>query len=142
VKGSTMKSNPRTVLVAFFSLLFGAMPVLAHHSLTSEFQMGDPSALKGILTKVEWENPHVYWTVDVKDEKGNVVHWSVEGLPPSYLHRSGVTREGLLKLVGTTLTVHGRLAKDGSKLMWALDFTLPDGSVVPVGPRAGDANAQ
>ncbi len=125
-----------------FGMLLGAIPVLAHHSLASEFQMGDPSALKGVLTKLEWDNPHIYWTVDVKDESGKVVHWSVEGLPPSYLHRSGVTRQLMESLVGTTITVHGRFAKDGSKLMWAMDFTLPDGRVVPVGPRQGDANAQ
>lgn len=137
-----MRSKGRGALVVFFALLVTALPALAHHSLQSEFQMGAPSALKGVLTKVEWDNPHVYWTVDVTDADGKVVHWSVEGLPPSYLHRSGVTREGLLKLVGTTLTVHGRLAKDGSKLIWALDFQLADGSIVPVGPRSGDANAQ
>ncbi len=125
-----------------FSLLVAAIPVLAHHSLGSEFQMGDPSAIKGVLTKLEWDNPHIYWTVDVKDESGKVVHWSVEGLPPSYLHRSGVTRQLMESLVGTTITVHGRFAKDGSKLMWAMDFTLPDGRVVPVGPRQGDPNAQ
>jgi hypothetical protein len=132
----------RSAFAAFIGILLTAGAVFAHHSLVSEFQMGTPTALKGVLTKVEWDNPHVYWDVDVKDQSGNVVHWSIEGLPPSYLHRSGVTREQLLKLVGTTLTVHGRLAKDGSKLMWALDFQLPDGSIVPVGPRAGDAGAQ
>lgn len=128
--------------VVAFGLLWAAMPVLAHHSLGSEFQMGEPSAIKGVLTKLEWDNPHIYWTVDVKDESGKVVHWSVEGLPPSYLHRSGVTRQLMETLVGTTITVHGRFAKDGSKLMWAMDFTLPDGRIVPVGPRQGDANAQ
>jgi hypothetical protein len=128
--------------VVFFGLLLAAVPLLAHHSLASEFQMGDPSAIKGVLTKLEWDNPHIYWTVDVKDEGGKVVHWSVEGLPPSYLHRSGVTRQLMESLVGTTITVHGRFARDGSKLMWAMDFTLPDGRVVPVGPRQGDPNAQ
>ncbi len=139
----TSKSCKRCgAFVALFGLLLAAMPVLAHHSLGSEFQMGEPSAIKGVLTKLEWDNPHIYWTVDVKDESGKVVHWSVEGLPPSYLHRSGVTRQLMESLVGTTITVHGRFAKDGSKLMWAMDFTLPDGRIVPVGPRQGDPNAQ
>jgi Family of unknown function (DUF6152) len=132
------------IYVAFvvFGLLLAAMPVMAHHSVLSEFQMGSPTAIKGVLTKVEWDNPHIYWTVDAKDENGKVVRWSVEGLPPSYLHRSGVTRQQMQALIGTELTVHGRLAKDGSKLMWALDFTLADGKIVPIGPRQGDANAQ
>ena len=104
--------------------------------------MNKPAAISGTLTDVEWENPHVYWSVDVKEATGSVSHWSVEGLPPSYLHRGKVERQDMLALVGKQVTVHGRLAKDGSKLMFAMDFTLPDGRVIPVGPRAGDANAQ
>jgi Family of unknown function (DUF6152) len=127
--------------VALFSLLL-AGPVMAHHSLGSEFQMGNPAALTGVLTKVEWDNPHIFWFVDAKDESGKITRWSVEGLPPSYLRRSGVTRQSMEMLVGTTLTVHGRFAKDGSKLMWAMDFTLPDGRVIPVGPRQGDPDAR
>jgi hypothetical protein len=137
-----MTSKFGAALVAVFGLLLAAVPLMAHHSVASEFQMGEPTAIKGVLTKVEWDNPHIYWTVDVKDDSGKVVRWSVEGLPPGYLHRSGVTRQQMEALLGTALTVHGRLAKDGSKMMWALDFTLPDGKIVPIGPRQGDANAQ
>ena len=136
-----MTRRSRAVLVALVGLLM-AGPLMAHHSLGAEFQMGNPSAITGLLTKVEWDNPHIYWTVDVKDDSGKVTRWSVEGLPPSYLHRSGVTRQSMEPLVGTTITVHGRFAKDGSKLMWAMDFTLPDGRVIPVGPRRGDPDAR
>ena len=127
--------------VGLFSLLVAA-PLMAHHSLASEFQMGNPVALTGVLTEVEWDNPHIYWSVDVKDDSGKVTRWSIEGLPPSYLRRSGVTRQSMETLVGTTVTVHGRFAKDGSKLMWAMDFTLPDGRVIPVGPRQGDPDTR
>jgi len=136
-----MTRRSRAVLVALVGLLM-AGPLMAHHSLGAEFQMGNPSAITGLLTKVEWDNPHIYWSVDVKDDSGKVTRWSVEGLPPSYLHRSGVTRQSMEPLVGTTITVHGRFAKDGSKLMWAMDFTLPDGRVIPVGPRRGDPDAR
>lgn len=136
-----MAGRFRASSVALFSLLV-AGPVLAHHSLGSEFQMGNPVAITGTLTKVEWDNPHIFWFVDVKDESGKVTRWSIEGLPPSYLRRSGVTRQSMEVLVGTTITVHGRFAKDGSKLMWAMDFTLPDGRVIPVGPRQGDPDAR
>ena len=136
-----MIRRSRAPLAALFGLLL-AGPLMAHHSLGSEFQMGTPSAITGVLTRVEWDNPHIYWMVDVKDEGGKVTRWSIEGLPPSYLRRSGVTRQSMEALMGTTITVHGRFAKDGSKLMWAMDFTLPDGRVVPVGPRQGDPDAQ
>ena len=128
------------VVAIFFGLILAAIPAFAHHSLNAEFQMGKPTELKGTLTKVEWDNPHVYWDVDVKDASGNVAHWSVEGLPPSYLHRSGVNRSDMVVLVGKEVTIHGRLAKDGSKLMFGLDFVMPDGRVIPVGPKAGDDN--
>ncbi len=64
-------------LVVLFSLLVAA-PLVAHHSLASEFQMGNPAALTGVLTKVEWDNPHIYWSLDVKDESGKVTRWSIE----------------------------------------------------------------
>lgn len=136
-----MTSKYGAALVVFFGLVL-AVPAMAHHGLGSEFSMNKPAAITGTLTDVEWENPHVYWSVDVKEANGTVSHWSVEGLPPSYLHRSHVERQDMLSLVGKQVTVHGRLAKDGSKLMFAMDFTLPDGRVIPVGPRAGDPNAQ
>ena len=135
-----MADRTSGVMAIFFGLILAAIPAFAHHSLNAEFQMGKPTELKGTLTKVEWDNPHVYWDVDVKDAGGNLAHWSVEGLPPSYLHRSGVNRSDMVGLVGKEVTIHGRLAKDGSKLMFGLDFVMPDGRVIPVGPKAGDDN--
>jgi Family of unknown function (DUF6152) len=137
-----MKSKLSGAVALLAVLLSAALPVMAHHGLNTEFQMGKPTAITGVLTRVDWENPHIYWEVDVKEADGTVSHWNVEGLPPSYLHRSKVERQDMVALIGTQVTVHGRLAKDGSKLMFGLDFTLPDGRVIPVGPRAGDANAQ
>jgi hypothetical protein len=116
-----MSRRASSLAVMFCGLLLAALPALAHHSLNAEFQMGKPTELKGILTKVEWDNPHVYWNVEAKDESGTV-------------------RTDMLALVGKEVTIHGRLAKDGSKLMFGLDFVLPDGRVIPIGPKAGDDN--
>src|SRR5260370_10238388 len=104
--------------VIFCGLLLAALPALAHHSLNAEFQMGKPTELKGILTKVEWDNPHVYWNVETKDTNGTVEKWAVEGLAPSYLHRGGASRTDLLALVGKEVAVHGRLANEGSALLY------------------------
>ena len=123
---------------ASFAALFGLLvagPLMAHHSLGSEFQMGTPSAITGVLTRVEWDNPHIYWTVDVKDEVGKVTRWSIECLPPSYLRRSGVTRQSMEALMGATITVHGALHTSQrpvqqasllmleNELMWLLETT-------------------
>lgn len=136
-----MNSKLKALLVLAL-LSFASAPLFAHHSLGTEFQMGKPQAITGVLSRVDWENPHIYWQVDVKEANGTVSHWNIEGLPPSYLHRSKVERSDMVALIGKEVTVHGRPAKDGSKLMFGLDFTLPDGRVIPVGPRAGDPNAQ
>lgn len=135
-----MTSKRFCVLALICGLLIGALPALAHHSGEAEFQMHTMSSIKGVLSKVEWDNPHVYWTVDVKDASGKVVHWSIEGVPPGYLHRAGYTRQAMLALVGTTITVNGHLAKDGSPLMRSLNFVLPDGKVLTVGSRSDNGD--
>ncbi len=88
-------------------------PVMAHHSFSAEYDSKKPVSLKGIVTKVEWMNPHVYFFLDVKDENGNITNWGLEMGPPNGLQRSGWTRNTMK--VGDEVTVEGTLAKDGAK---------------------------
>jgi hypothetical protein len=53
----------------------------AHHSLDGEFDQNDMVTIKGVISKVDWINPHVYFTVDVKDAKGNITKWQAETVP-------------------------------------------------------------
>ncbi len=112
-----------------------ALPLVAHHSFAAEFDGNKAIRLRGALTKIEWTNPHSYFYLDVKDEKGNVVNWGCEGGAPGALSRRGFKR-GDIKL-GDTLIVDGYLAKDGSHLIDARRVTLPDGRIV-YGGSAGD----
>jgi Family of unknown function (DUF6152) len=121
-------------LIAFALLAF-ALPLLAHHSFAAEFDASKAIRITGALTKIEWTNPHSYFYVDVKDEKGNVEKWGCEAGSPGALSRRGFKR-GDIKL-GDTIVVDGYRAKDGSKLMDARRVTLPDGRVVS-GASAGD----
>lgn len=107
----------------------------AHHGFSSEFNGSKPIELKGVVTKVEWANPHVYFYIDVKDASGKVVNWGCETAGPGSLHRQGWTQSSLK--VGDQVVVDGYPAKDGSKLADARDVTLADGRKL-LGSTPGD----
>jgi hypothetical protein len=106
-------------------------PVRAHHSFAAEYDASKAIRLQGVLTKIEWTNPHSYFYLDVKDEKGNVVNWTCEAGAPGALSRRGFKR-GDLKL-GDTIIVDGYPAKDASHLVDARRVTLPDGRIISGG---------
>ena len=116
--------NKLAVLAAVVGLA-AAYPALAHHSFSAEFDGSKVIELKGAVTKLEWANPHVYFYMDVKDEKGATTNWGCETTSPGSLHRQGWTRDTLK--VGDQVIVDGYPARDGSKLADARRVTLPDG---------------
>jgi hypothetical protein len=126
--------RPLAILVIAGGLLF-APRLLAHHSFAAEFDGTKSIRLVGSLSKIEWQNPHSYFYIDVKDDKGGVITWGCEAGAPGALSRRGFKR-GDIKL-GDTLVVDGYRAKDGSNLVDARRVTLPDGRVVS-GASAGD----
>ena len=99
--------------VALVIVLAVAAPAAAHHSFGVSFDAAKPVTLTGVITKVEWTNPHSHLYVDVKDEQGNVVNWKWEGYPPNVLSRTGLKRDVALK-IGDTVTCFGYRARDGS----------------------------
>ena len=101
----------------------GTASMAAHHSFTAEFDGNKKITMTGIVTKVEWTNPHVWFYINVKDEKtGEVANWGAEMGPPHGLQRRGWRRETLK--IGDQVTVAGSLAKNGSKRMNASTVTL------------------
>ena len=118
--------NMKTYLlggVVAFGLLVAGARVSAHHSFAAEFDSEKPITLTGIVTKVEWTNPHVWFYVNVKDEKtGATTNWGAEMGPPHGLQRRG-WRQNTLK-IGDSVTVAGSLAKNGAKRMNASKVTL------------------
>ena len=108
-----------------FGLLWIGNPVLAHHSESAQFDVSKPVKVTGVLSKVEWMNPHIWFYVDVKDESGKVTTWGFSGGPPGMLLRRGITKDSLK--IGSVVNVEGSRAKDGSNNASGRKVTFPDG---------------
>lgn len=100
-------------LVTSLLLMMLALPAVAHHSFAAQYDSKKPVKLAGVVTRIEWTNPHVYFYIDVADAKtGKVVNWSFEMGPPHMLQKAGWKRNTLHK--GEQVDVEGWLARDGS----------------------------
>jgi len=136
-----MIRKPLAALVAMaLALLISAIPLLAHHSVTAEFDSSKSFTVKATITKIEWVNPHTYIYADVKDDNGAVTPYSFEGGPPGALRRSGVLKT--MFNVGDVVTIEAFIAKDGSKhlgLLHAVHFA--DGHQILFG-RAEDSEGK
>jgi hypothetical protein len=99
-------------------------PLFAHHSSAS-YDMDHPVNMKGVVSNMEWTNPHVFIYLDVKDDNGTVEQWRVEGNSPNMLVRAGWKKE-MIK-AGDQIVVNGAPAKSGSKVMRLISLTLANG---------------
>ena len=106
--------------------------VLAHHSFAAEYDGKKPISISGVVTKIEWTNPHVYLTVDSGTGSGKVTTIVVEGHPPNILRRTGWTRD-ILK-INDAISITGWSSKDGSNRMAGREVTFPDGKKLFLGP--------
>jgi hypothetical protein len=126
------------ILLASAGLLTSALPVFAHHSFAAEYDASKPVELRGVVTKMEWTNPHARFYIDVKDANGNITNWNFELASPNVLSRNGWTRHSLKE--GDVITVQGSRAKDGSYLANARSVTLADGRKVFAGSATESGN--
>ncbi len=115
----------------FLVVLLAVAPMYAHHAFSAEFDSKKPLKMTGVVTKVEFINPHSWIHIDVKDEAGNVTSWMIEGGSPNTLFRRGINKDSLPK--GTVVIVDGYQAKDGSNRANGRDVTLSDGKKLFLG---------
>ena len=114
-------------------------PIQAHHSFAAEFDVLQPITLRGIVTRVEWINPHTWLHINVKDADGKSVEWMIEGGTPNTLLRRGVDKNSLP--AGTEIIVDGYRAKNGTYRANGRDITLPDGRKLFMGSSGTGAPA-
>jgi hypothetical protein len=100
-----------TTLITGAALLVCGGPALAHHSFAAQYDSTKPVEMKGVVTQVEWTNPHARFYIDVKDDKGAVSQWNFELASPNVLVRNGWKRTTLK--IGEEVTVSGYLARTG-----------------------------
>lgn len=118
----------RSILAIGSLLVAGTPAALAHHSFAAEFDDTKPIKVTGVVTKVEWSNPHIWFYVDVKGEDGKVTNWGFSGGAPGQLMRRGIVHASIKE--GMTVSVEGFKAKDGSNNGSGGRVTFPDGRQV------------
>ncbi len=120
------------LVIAAACMVVAALPLLAHHELRAEFDEHKPVTLRGIVTRFDWNNPHAFLYVDVRDNSGETVNWAVEWASPLDLRTAGWTRDALK--VGDSVTIEGWLARDGSKLASGRTVVLASGKKLSEAP--------
>jgi Family of unknown function (DUF6152) len=134
--GNESMKIKRSLPTFILGLATAALPAMAHHSFAAEYDSNKPITLHGVVTSVEWMNPHARFYVDVKDDNGKTTNWEFELGSPNGLMRAGWTRNSLKK--GDEVTVKGSRAKDGSNLVNASRIMMPDGRPVLSGVSSGE----
>jgi hypothetical protein len=112
------------------ALMSMTTPVVAHHAFSAEFDATQPIKLEGVVTKMEWLNPHTWIHIEVKTPNG-VEAWMIEGGAPNSLLRRGFTKESLP--IGSKIIVDGYRAKDGAMRANGRDLTFADGKKLFMG---------
>ena len=128
-----MRHRFAVVLVAA-TLVVVAGSVSAHHSVSGQYDASKPLTLTGVISKVDWINPHIYLHLDVKEKDGAVTAWTLSTLPTAMMRRAGLTKESLQGQPGEVVTINAIAARDETKkLGWISKITYADGHHVQLG---------
>src|SRR5215469_9678322 len=111
--------------VACAGFLFFAVDATAHHAVPAEFDPAQRLTFDGVVTKVEWSNPHVYFYADIKDRNGKSANWAFEAAGPNQLARLGWNRDSLK--TGDRVIVVACPARGGARVASARSIKMTDG---------------
>jgi hypothetical protein len=136
------KTKLGSVVAGVVLLAAAARPTFAHHAFAAEFDMNKPFVVTGVVSKVAWQNPHVYVYVDAKDERGKMVTYALECNSVNTLLHKGWTRDALKKGDQVTVSAFGakdpRPLSDGSIHANARSIKMADGHSVSAGSSADE----
>ena len=119
------------------AVLLCALPGMAHHSFAAEFDANQTVTIKGVVSKVDWVNPHIFIYVDVKDANGKTTTWALQSLPPLFFRGSGLTKDVLMNKQEVTVTANP--AKDGTQAYgFMTKLSYADGHVFSMSPADAD----
>jgi hypothetical protein len=122
-----LRARVVTTCMSGLLLALAAAAATAHHSVAGQFDREKRVQLTGVISKIDWINPHTYLYLDVTDDNGEITTWRLESLPTAMLRKAGLTSD-MLKGDGATVTVDTILARDGTeRLGWLLRIDYPDG---------------
>jgi len=126
-------------VLAAYACLTGA--AVAHHSLAAEFDTRKLLHLEGVVSRIDWSNPHIYVSVDVKDAGGKIATWRLECVPTAMARKAGITKTQLLG-DGGTVKIEAYPARDGTpQLGYLARISYPDGHHFQFGPADTLASA-
>lgn len=128
VRAAYMSRRLMSYFATGAAVLLAGTALVAHHAESAQFDATRPIEVTGVVRKVEWSNPHIWYFVEVKDESGKVTVWGFSGGPPGMLARRGFTKDTLKP--GDIVTVRGSRAKDGSNNASGGRVTFVDGRQV------------
>ena len=97
------------------AVLLCAPSLVAHHGMAGTYDMNTVSTLKATLTKVDWENPHIFVGVEAKRDDGKVENWKLESSGPLWFANNGVTKADFVAAIGQPVTIEFLKALDGSR---------------------------
>lgn len=127
--------NRRVLIALAFALVPLTHTALAHHNMTAIFDFNDRVTVTGILSKVDWRNPHIYLTVDVKNAGGAMETWQAEGPSPTWFRIRDIGKDDFANNMGKSFEVELSRARDKSPMGLIRTITLPGGRVVSACPQ-------
>jgi uncharacterized protein DUF6152 len=130
-----MSNRSVVAAVAAIATVLLAGAAWAHHNMSAMFDFNDRVTLTGTLTKIDWRNPHIGLTVDVKGAADKVESWAVEGPPPGFFRTRDVNKTNVDAALGKSVTFEASRARDGSQAGLLRTMTLPDGAVLSACPQ-------